>query len=80
MPKNKSSLGKRIHFTQTTFSKTWEGVPTIGVIVRQEFFALPGVQAGEKIEMRCEDKIGASIEWCNPADGQWRRLGRGRAI
>jgi hypothetical protein len=77
----KQKFGRKTYltFSQVAFSKTWEGVPTIGVVIRQEFHEIRGVKVGDTVPMRSEDRIGASVEWKDEA-GDWHRLGRGRAI
>lgn len=73
-------------FSQVAFSKTWEGVPTVGIVIRQEFFAIPGAQVGDTVKLRSEDRIGAPVDYHDDfgssvlAAKAWRRLGRGRAI
>jgi hypothetical protein len=66
-------------FSQVAFSKTWEGVPTIGIVIRQEFHEVPDAKVGDTVEMRSEDRVGASVER-KDTNGIWVRLGRGRAI
>lgn len=77
----KQKLGRKTYltFSQVAFSKTWEGVPAIGIVIRQEFHEVPGVKVGDTVEMRSEDRLGAPVEWKDSA-GVWARLGRGRPI
>lgn len=77
----KQKFGRKTYltFSQVAFSKTWEGVPTIGIVIRQEFFEVPGAQVGDTVQMRSEDRIGAPVERLD-SHGAWTRLGRGRAI
>lgn len=77
----KQKFGRKqyLTFSQIAFSKTWEGVPTIGIVIRQEFFEIVGVKVGDKVEMRSEDRVGAPVEYKDER-GAWTRLGRGRAI
>lgn len=74
---------KFLTFSQTAFSKTWTGVPTIGIVVRQEFFAVPGAHVGEVVQLRCEDHVGSTVEYKDSFGAlltEWRKLSGGRPI
>lgn len=64
-------------FTQTTFEKTWNGIPTIGIVIRQTFYEIPYASVGQVIRLR-EDSISRfEYQW---SSDKWIRLQNGRSI
>lgn len=64
-------------FTQTVFAKKYEGVEELGIVIRQRFYPLHGVKAGDKVMLREPPKpkmSGALYELSFDAGQTWRPL------
>ena len=67
-------------WTQVAFSKAWDGCPTVGIVQRERFYAIPNAAVGQVVRLRRLNKLDAvTPEWS--LDGaRWTFLTGGRPI
>ena len=80
MEANEKLDGRYETWTQTAFTKTWEGCSEVGIVQKQMFYSV-NAEVGATVHLRKANRMSAYGVECSTDGGKtWSWLRNGRAI